>query len=176
MPLSTPAQGTNWLLSLQPEKTQNCIALNCTQAKWAVTLLQSAAQIMIDDSYKQADSSASPPGEEGLQGAKRRAVLRCALVASAEVTELGSRAQLKARTSELGLGGCYIDTLNPFPQGTPVQLRILRDNGLFETQAKVVYSDVRFGMGLAFTEMTGEQRSLLESWLAELVTKLKPTS
>jgi PilZ domain-containing protein len=174
--LSAPAQETNSLLSLQPEETQTYIALNSTQAKWAVALLQAAAQMMIDDSYKQPDSSASPPGEDGLQRAKQRSVLRCALVASAEVIELASRAQLKARTSELGLGGCYIDTLNPFPQGTLVQLRILRDNGLFETQAKVVYSDVRFGMGLAFTEMTGEQRSLLESWLVELVTKLKPTS
>jgi hypothetical protein len=141
-----------------------------------VILLQAAAQKMIDDSHKQPESSASPPGGEALQRAKRRAVLRCALVASAEVIELGSRAQLKARTSELGLGGCYIDTLNPFLQGTVVQLRILRDNGIFETQAKVVYSDVRFGMGLVFTEMTGDQRSLLESWLTELVTKLKPTS
>jgi hypothetical protein len=115
-------------------------------------------------------------GNSLLQPAKRRSVLRYALVASAEVIELASKAQLKARTSELGLGGCYIDTLNPFPQGTLVQLRILRDNGLFETQARVVYSDVRFGMGLALTEMTDEQRSLLESWLAERVTKLKPTS
>jgi hypothetical protein len=31
-------------------------------------------------------------------------------------------------------------------------------------------------MGLAFTGMTAGQRSLLESWLAELVTKLSPTS
>ena len=119
-------------------------------------------------------STKSPIGKDS-QSAKRRSVRRCPLVASAEVTELGSGAQLKARTSELGVGGCYIDTLNPFPHGTLIQLRILRDNGLFETQAKVVYSDVRFGMGLAFTEMTADQRSLLESWLAELVTKLRPT-
>jgi hypothetical protein len=132
------------------------------------------AQMMLDDPYKRTEGGAS--AGEDLQGAKRRSVRRCPLVASAEVTELGSEAQLKARTSELGLGGCYIDTLNPFPQGALVQLRILRDNGLFETQAKVVYSDVRFGMGLAFTEMTAGQRSLLEGWLAELVTKLRPTS
>jgi hypothetical protein len=131
---------------------------------------------MLDDPYKQPEGDASPTGGDDLQVAKRRSVRRCPLVASAEVSELGTGAQLKARTSELGLGGCYIDTLNPFPQGTLIQLRILRDNGLFETRAKVVYSDVRFGMGLAFTEMTRDQRSLLESWLAELVTKLRPTS
>src|SRR4029077_6333680 len=132
--------------------------------------------MMLDDRYKQPGGGASPAAGEDLQRGKRRSVLRCPLVASAEVTEVVSRAQLKARTSELGLGGCYIDSLNPFPQGTLVELRILRDDGVFETKAKVVYSDVRFGMGLAFTEMTGDQRSLLESWLAELVTKLRPTS
>jgi hypothetical protein len=111
-----------------------------------------------------------------LQPAKRRSVRRCPLVASAEVTELGSGAQLSARTSELGVGGCYIDALNPFPKGTLVGLRILRDQGVFETKAKVVYCDPRFGMGLAFTEMTPDQRSLLESWFAEIVSQLRPVS
>jgi hypothetical protein len=174
--LSASAQENNWLLSLQPKQTQTYTARSGIKGTRAVSLLQAGAQMMLDDPYKQPKGDASPPAGEDSPRAKRRSVLRCALVASAEVTELDSRAQLKARTSELGLGGCYIDTLNPFPQGTLVQLRILRDNGQFETQAKVVYSDVRFGMGLAFTEMKDDQRSLLESWLAELVTKLRPTS
>jgi PilZ domain len=111
-----------------------------------------------------------------LQPAKRRSVRRCPLVASAEVTELGSGAQLSARTSEVGLGGCYVDALNPFPKGTLVGLRILRDQGVFETKGKVVYCDPRFGMGLAFTEMTPDQRSFLEAWLAEIVSQLRPVS
>jgi hypothetical protein len=111
-----------------------------------------------------------------LQPAKRRAVRRCLLVASAEVIELRSGALLSAPTSELGLGGCYVDALNPFPKGTLVGLRILRDQGVFETNAKVVYCDPRFGMGLAFTEMTPDQRSLLEAWLAEIVSQLSPVS
>ena len=111
-----------------------------------------------------------------LQPAKQRAVRRCLLVASAEVTELHSGTRLSGRTSEIGLGGCYVDSLNPFPEGTLVGLRILRDQGVFEAKAKVVYCHPRFGMGLAFTEMTNDQRSLLESWLADLVTKLRPTS
>jgi hypothetical protein len=111
-----------------------------------------------------------------LQAAKRRSVRRCPLVASAEVTELDSGALLSARTSELGMGGCYVDALNPFPTGTLVELRILRDQGVFETNAKVVYCDPKFGMGLAFAEMRPDQRSLLEAWLAEIVTQLKPVS
>jgi PilZ domain len=115
---------------------------------------------------------------KSLHPAKRRSVQRCSLVASAEVTERGSgsSAKLSARTSELGLGGCYIDTLNPFPEGTPVHLRILRDGGAFESDARVVYADRRFGMGLAFTEMTPDQRSRLEAWLADIVSQLRPAS
>jgi hypothetical protein len=92
------------------------------------------------------------------------------------VTELHSGALLSARTSELGLGGCYVDALNPFSKGMLVVLRILRDQGVLETKAKVVYSDPRFGMGLAFTEMTPDQRSLLEVWLAEIASQLRPAS
>jgi hypothetical protein len=111
-----------------------------------------------------------------LQPAKRRSVRRCALVASAEVTELSSGTLLSGRTSELGLGGCYVDSLNPFPEGTQVVLRILRDQGVFETKARVVYCDPSFGMGLAFTDMAREQRSVLEAWLIEIVSQLRPVS
>jgi hypothetical protein len=109
-----------------------------------------------------------------VQQAQRRSVRRCPFVASAEVTELSSGTLLSGRTSELGLGGCYVDSLNPFPEGTLIGLRILRDQGVFETKAKVVYCDARFGMGLAFTDMTSGQRSLLEAWLTEIVSQLRP--
>jgi hypothetical protein len=116
------------------------------------------------------------PKNKPLQPAKRRSVRRCPLVASAEVTELRSGALLSARTSELGLGGCYVDALNPFPEGTLVGLRILRDQGVFETTAKVVYCDPTFGMGLAIKEMMPDQRSLLEAWLVEIVSQLRSVS
>ena len=114
--------------------------------------------------------------KQPLQRTKQRSVRRCPLVASVEVTELQSGTLLSARTSELGLGGCYVDALNPFPQGTLVHLRIIRDQGVFETNAKVAYCDLKFGMGIAFIETTFEQRSLLQEWLAEIVVQLKPVS
>jgi hypothetical protein len=110
------------------------------------------------------------------QPAKQRSVRRCPLVASAEVTELASGTLISARTSEIGLGGCYVDTLNPFPEGSLVRLRILRDQGIFETNARVAYCDPAFGMGLAFKDMTPDQRSLLEVWLTEIVSQLRPVS
>lgn len=104
---------------------------------------------------------------------QRRAAKRCTMVASAEVTDISSDTRLSARISEIGIGGCYVDALNPFPVGTIVNLRILRDQGAFEAQGKVVYCDSTMGMGIAFTEIAPEQRSVLEDWLAEIV---KPAS
>ena len=121
-------------------------------------------------------SGATKTVAETPEPAKKRAVRRCPFVASAEVIEPSSETRLSARTSELGLGGCYIETLNPFAEGTVVQLRIVRDQGVFESKAKVVYSQGNFGMGLAFTDMAPKQRSILEDWLAEIVIQFRPGS
>jgi hypothetical protein len=117
------------------------------------------------------------PKKKSFAAAKQRAVRRCSLVASAEVTEPSSGTRLSARVSELGVGGCYIETLNVLPDGTLVEVRILRDQGVFESKAKVVYTHSNFGMGLAFTDTTPEQRTLLEGWIAEVISsQLKPVS
>jgi hypothetical protein len=113
---------------------------------------------------------------KSLKTRKQRSARRCPLVASAEVIDLDSETRLSARTSEIGIGGCYVDAFNPFPTGARVRVKIVRDQGVFECEAKVVYSDPAFGMGLAFTEMPQDQRSTLEEWLAEIVTQLRPTS
>jgi hypothetical protein len=109
----------------------------------------------------------------GEEQSQKRSVKRCLFVASAEVNELGSATKLVIRTSELSIGGCYLDTINPFPEGTTIHCRILRDNGVFESKAKVVYSNPGFGMGVAFISVTPDQRTILEDWLADLVIGLK---
>jgi hypothetical protein len=115
-------------------------------------------------------------GRRARKWAKPRAVRRCPFVAAVEVTELHSGTRLSARTSEMGLGGCYVDALNPFAVGTQVNLRISRDQGQFQAKAKVVYSDPSFGMGLSFTEIAPEQRLILENWLEEIVLQLRPVA
>ena len=131
---------------------------------------------MADKSSKRKVSRATAATREGSQPAKQRAVLRCPFVASAEVTDLSSETRISARTSELAVGGCYIETLNPFPEGTLIQVRILRDQGVFESKAKVVYTHSNSGMGLAFCDMLPRQRLLLEDWLAEILTQSRPAS
>jgi hypothetical protein len=131
---------------------------------------------MVKDRSKRKAGGAKPTTGKGSPPAKKRAALRCPFVASAEVFELSSETPISARTSELAVGGCYVETLNPFPEGTLVRVRILRDQGVFEAKAKVVYSHSNSGMGLAFSEVLPNQRLLLEDWLAEIVTQFRPTS
>lgn len=128
---------------------------------------------MMGDKSKRKAGVATPTGKKEPPVAKKRAARRCPFVASAEVTELVTNTRIAARTSEIGVGGCYIETLNPFTEGTIVQLRIVRDQGVFESMARVVYSQGNFGMGLAFVDMPAKQRLVLEDWLAELVIQLR---
>jgi hypothetical protein len=61
---------------------------------------------------------------------------------------------------------CFVDTINTFPDRTPVQLRLNKGTEVFRAQAVVAYSQHRLGMGLAFTSVSPADRRLLESWIA----------
>ena len=106
-------------------------------------------------------NSASVPVE-------RRRNLRYPFSATVEAVENKTGTKVIGRTSDLGLGGCYVDTLSPFPVGTEVNIRILRDKESFSAQAKVVYSLMGMGMGLAFTSAQPKQVRIFQRWLQEI--------
>src|SRR5579863_1057705 len=81
---------------------------------------------------------------------ERRRNVRFPFTAALEAVESKSGTKVSGRTSDLSLGGCYVDTLSPFPVGTEAKIRILREKESFEANAKVVYSAIGMGMGLAF--------------------------
>jgi hypothetical protein len=100
--------------------------------------------------------------------AERRHHLRFPFSATVEAVETKSGTKITGRTSDLGLGGCYVDTLSPFPVGTEAKIRILRENESFEAQAKVVYSLIGMGMGMAFVSAQPKQIRLFQRWLQEI--------
>lgn len=99
---------------------------------------------------------------------ERRRRLRFPFTASVEVVEPKSGARLKGRISDLGPGGCYVDTPSPLPVGEQLSIRISKDNDSFQATAKVIYSQTGMGMGLAFTSALQDQVKILQKWLAEL--------
>lgn len=106
--------------------------------------------------------------------AERRHHLRFPFSATVEVVETKSGTKVTGRTSDLGLGGCYVDTLSPFPVGTEVKIRIQREKETFEAQARVVYSLIGMGMGLAFVSAQAKQIRLFQRWLMEISGRAVP--
>jgi hypothetical protein len=98
---------------------------------------------------------------------ERRSALRHAMVLAADVIELPRGAKLNARTADISLTGCYIDTLNPVPQGSEVRVRITHGTETFVSLGRVVYVSYGLGMGITFINMEDDQRTRLERWFSE---------
>lgn len=107
--------------------------------------------------------------------AERRNAIRYQLTVSAEVVELKSGTRFSTRTTDLGPGGCFVDTLMPLPVGSDVSVRLHKDNVSFEATGTVTFSQAGLGMGLAFAEMSPEKQSAFDAWLAEM-TMIRPVS
>src|SRR5271163_2448706 len=101
-------------------------------------------------------------------GKERRTSPRYPFTATCDATEPKSGAKIIGRTSDLGRGGCYIDTIGPFPPGTSLVVRINRDNQTLKVAGKVVFAQPGMGMGVAFADAEPDQRAILDHWIAEL--------
>jgi len=117
-----------------------------------------------------------PVASEIGNGPERRRVVRYPFTAAAEIMDVSSQARVAGRSSDLGLGGCYIDILSPFALGAAVRVRLERDQKVFEAMATVTYAQLSMGMGLAFTEVKPEHQAVLRAWVAELSGEELPES
>jgi len=95
----------------------------------------------------------------------RRQSPRIPFIASAEVLSEKAGTRLSARISDISSTGCYVDTINPLVDGTPVRVKILTETKTFEAPATVVYSHTHLGMGLIFGEVLPNSRDVLQDWL-----------
>ncbi len=96
---------------------------------------------------------------------ERRSAPRNQLVLAADIVELPRGAKLSARTADISRTGCYIDTLNPVPQGARVRLRITHHDEIFEAIGCIVYVSPGLGMGMVFVEVDAEEQARLDRWL-----------
>jgi PilZ domain len=99
---------------------------------------------------------------------ERRKHPRYPFTATLEAFEPKSQTRIQGRTADLSEGGCYVDTICPFPAQTRVRVRITRAQRSFESQATVVYAVAGMGMGLQFDGPNAQQRLNLRNWVREL--------
>ncbi len=104
----------------------------------------------------------------------RRLVSRIMLVASVEAEELTNGISLSARTSDISVHGCYLDTINPFSTGTRIRVHLTKGNETFHSLAIVTYAHQGMGMGIAFMEISQEAREIIQGWIAEMESGQAP--
>jgi PilZ domain len=109
----------------------------------------------------------NPTGGSGPYPNKRE-VPRFSLIATVVLREPDSDTKISGRISELSRKGCYVDTLITLPEGTLLEVRISRDQGVFQSKGKIVYVQTGMGMGVAFLEVDAGQLEILDTWLAAL--------
>ena len=101
---------------------------------------------------------------------EHREVPRFTLIASIVLREPQSDTKISGRISEISRKGCYVDVLITLPQGTMLDVRISRDQGVLESKGKIVYVQDGMGMGVTFVDLAPDQLILLDSWLAEIAS------
>ena len=105
-----------------------------------------------------------PPGRNPLNEDRRREP-RFPFIASAQVQDESTGSRLPSRISDISLHGCYVDIVNPFPDGTAVKVKIFTETHEFEAPATVVYNHPHLGMGLLFRQVNPESLAVLNTWL-----------
>src|SRR6266566_2066592 len=109
--------------------------------------------------------------EANVEYKERRRGPRYPFIASTELIEQSAEVRIASRISELSMGGCYLDMMNPFPTGTLVLVKISAGEDFFQAKAKIVYSQMNMGAGVLFQEFDQASRIVLERWMDEAKKK-----
>ena len=93
--------------------------------------------------------------------------LRHEVIVDVEVTDSQSGIQIKARTRDLSLYGCGVNTKTPFPSGAKVLVKMVYAGKQVAAFGQIMYGRPDIGMGIAFTGMAPNDRKLLDDWFAQ---------
>ena len=114
------------------------------------------------------DESSSTSTNSGGPYREQRQFPRFTLIAAINLREPESDTKIAGRVSEISRKGCYVDVMIQLPEGTLLEIKISRDNGVFESHGKIIYVQPGMGMGVVFTDPAPEQLKVLDAWLVEI--------
>jgi CheY-like chemotaxis protein len=106
---------------------------------------------------------ANPNGQTGVQfldpDPETTASLKAWLEAAATVATGPEEAVPHCKLTDLSLGGCYVESESPFPEGAMVDLCLKTDDMAVHTDGMVRVTHPGVGMGVEFPSRTTEQRA-----------------
>jgi PilZ domain len=123
------------------------------------------------DGAELANASATPADSAGSQAfasKEKRRTPRYKLDGSAELREEGRNLRTWATFSDISLHGCYVEATATANVGTVLQIKLEANGFRIETRGCVRVSYPSVGMGIAFTEMSEENRTHLRELLATI--------
>jgi hypothetical protein len=94
----------------------------------------------------------------------RRSAPRFKIRVPVEIGVEGGSGPIRGATADLSAGGCYIETMFPFPLGTTLDLKLRLENTLLIV-ATVVTCDPQVGNGIKFEKMLPEDLEELRKYL-----------
>jgi PilZ domain len=98
----------------------------------------------------------------------RRVHPRFIFFADCELTDRSNGSHYEARVTEISLGGCFVDLIVPIPQGTDVDIRVRKDDQIFDTEGVATYIYPSMGIGIAFVNVSPASQQVLDSWIQSL--------
>jgi hypothetical protein len=101
-----------------------------------------------------------------VSAADRRNLSRHACSLGAEVYRVDTTVPVRCSLSDIGSGGCYIETSEPFPEGTPVEIVVRTQDLKLCISGKVRSVNRGFGMGIQFNLRTDAQKQQVEQLIA----------
>jgi CheY-like chemotaxis protein len=104
--------------------------------------------------------------EVPVSASDRRIQSRHACRLGAAVYAEGSSAPQRCNLSDIGAEGCYVETTEPFPAGTAVEIVVRTQYLKLRVRGKVRSMHRGFGMGVQFTLTTAEQRQQVNQLIA----------
>ena len=119
---------------------------------------------------------ANPNGESGVRFTgmpeNLRAALRCWLRENSQPATPGATEPVAdCKLTDLSLGGCYVETVSPFPERTHVVLTLRAEGVELQAQGLVLVMHPSRGMGIEFAATASGQRIQTERFIQFLTSR-----
>lgn len=135
---------------------------------WLHANVAEGAQKKAEAAEAEAQAAAQKPSAPvgmGLLAASagdRRGRSRRACRLSADVYRMGLQVPNRCQLSDISNGGCYVEMPSPFPAGTSVEIIVRTSTLKFRVRGRVQAAHPGFGMGVAFSLQTLEEREQVQ--------------
>jgi len=116
------------------------------------------------------DSLKAQPSTPAAFEQDRRLHDRYTVQVQIELRAEGVDAPMRLETTDLSLGGCYVQLLMPLSVGNRVRVTLWLDGCSIVIHGRVVTRHPQFGNGIMFLEFEGEGEQLLKRYLDAITT------